>query len=134
LPRLNLKPRSLATQCFKQLPSFSNLLSQGSPQLDRLFRKRSMLQGIAVAARRAGAFGATMHAAAPLAGDGWRPTAPALAGFGSASRAMEHRAPVARMALRSRLRSAISPIYDARQPLDRIGDHIASRADLSIAA
>ena len=28
--------------------------------------------------------------------------------------------------LASRLRSAISPIYDARQPLDRIRDHIAS--------
>ena len=39
-----------------------------------------------------------------------------------------------RQQLRSRLRSAISPIYDARQPLDRIRDHIASRADLGIAA
>ena len=28
----------------------------------------------------------------------------------------------------------VSPIYDARQPLDRIRDHIASRADLGIAA
>ena len=36
--------------------------------------------------------------------------------------------------LASRLRSAVSPIYDARQPLDRIRDHIASRADLGIAA
>ena len=28
----------------------------------------------------------------------------------------------------------VSPIYDARKPLDRIRDHIASRADLRIAA
>ena len=39
-----------------------------------------------------------------------------------------------RRELVSRLRSAISPLYDARQPLDRIRDHIASRADLGIAA
>jgi len=39
-----------------------------------------------------------------------------------------------RQELRSRLRSAISPIYDARKPLDIIGDQIASRAELSIAA
>jgi hypothetical protein len=34
----------------------------------------------------------------------------------------------------SRLRSAVAPIHDARQPLDRIRDHIASRAELRIAA
>ena len=34
----------------------------------------------------------------------------------------------------SRLRSAVSPIYDARRPLDRIRDHIASRAELELAA
>jgi hypothetical protein len=28
----------------------------------------------------------------------------------------------------------VSPIYDARQPLDRIRDHIASRAELGLAA
>jgi Hint domain len=39
-----------------------------------------------------------------------------------------------RQELRSRLRSAISPIYDARQPLDIIRDQIASRAELNIAA
>ena len=39
-----------------------------------------------------------------------------------------------RRELISRLRSTISPLYDARQPLDRIRDHIASRADLGIAA
>ena len=33
-----------------------------------------------------------------------------------------------RQQLRSRLRSAISPVYDIRQPLDVIRDHIASRA------
>ena len=30
--------------------------------------------------------------------------------------------------------SPVSPIYDARRPLDRIRDHIASRAELRIAA
>ena len=39
-----------------------------------------------------------------------------------------------RRELISRLRSAVSPLYDARQPLDRIRDHIASRAELGIAA
>ena len=39
-----------------------------------------------------------------------------------------------RQELASRLRSAVSPLYDARQPLDRIRDHIASRAELRIAA
>ena len=39
-----------------------------------------------------------------------------------------------RQELASRLRSAVSPIYDARQPLDRIRDHIASRAELGLAA
>jgi hypothetical protein len=39
-----------------------------------------------------------------------------------------------RRELISRVRSAVSPLYDARQPLDRIRDHIASRAELSIAA
>ena len=39
-----------------------------------------------------------------------------------------------RRELISRLRSVVSPIYDARQPLDRIRDHIASRADLELAA
>jgi hypothetical protein len=39
-----------------------------------------------------------------------------------------------RQELASRLRSAVSPIYDARQPLDRIRDHLASRAELRIAA
>lgn len=38
-----------------------------------------------------------------------------------------------RQELRSRLRSAISPIYDAREPLDIIRDEIASRAELRIA-
>jgi hypothetical protein len=39
-----------------------------------------------------------------------------------------------RQELRSRLRSAVAPIYDARQPLDRIRDHIASRTELELAA
>jgi Hint domain len=39
-----------------------------------------------------------------------------------------------RRELISRVRSVVSPIYDARQPLDRIRDHLASRADLGIAA
>jgi hypothetical protein len=39
-----------------------------------------------------------------------------------------------RQELFSRLRSAVSPVYDARQPLDIIRDQIASRADLGIAA
>jgi hypothetical protein len=39
-----------------------------------------------------------------------------------------------RQELASRLRSAVSPLYDARKPLDIIRDHIASRADLGIAA
>jgi Hint domain len=33
-----------------------------------------------------------------------------------------------RQALRSRLRSAISPVYDVRQPLDLIRDHLDARA------
>ena len=39
-----------------------------------------------------------------------------------------------RQELVSRLRSVVSPIYDARMPLDIIRDHIASRAELKIAA
>jgi hypothetical protein len=39
-----------------------------------------------------------------------------------------------RQELASRLRSVVSPLYDARQPLDRIRDHIASRAELELAA
>jgi hypothetical protein len=39
-----------------------------------------------------------------------------------------------RRELISRVRSVVSPIYDARQPLDRIRDHIASRAELELAA
>ena len=39
-----------------------------------------------------------------------------------------------RQELRSRLRSALSPIYDTRTPFDVIRDHIASRAELSLAA
>jgi hypothetical protein len=39
-----------------------------------------------------------------------------------------------RRELISRLRSVVSPVYDARKPLDRIRDHIASRAELGIAA
>ena len=39
-----------------------------------------------------------------------------------------------RQELASRLRSAVSPLYDARKPLDRIRDHIASRAELGVAA
>ena len=39
-----------------------------------------------------------------------------------------------RQELMSRLRSAVSPIYDARRPLDIIRDEIESRADLGIAA
>jgi hypothetical protein len=39
-----------------------------------------------------------------------------------------------RQELLSRLRSVISPVYDARKPLDVIRDQIASRADLEMAA
>lgn len=39
-----------------------------------------------------------------------------------------------RQELRSRLRSAIAPIYDARKPFDIIWDHIACRAELGLAA
>jgi hypothetical protein len=39
-----------------------------------------------------------------------------------------------RQELRSRLRSALSPIYDARTPFDLIRDHLASRAELRFAA
>ena len=39
-----------------------------------------------------------------------------------------------RQELRSRLRSALSPIYDARKPIDVIRDHLASRAELRLAA
>ena len=91
-------------QASKQLLSFPNLLPQGGPQLNCVFRERPMLQRIAIAARGARAFGATMHAAAFLARDGWRPTALALPRFGSASRAIEHRAPVARMRTRHQRR------------------------------
>jgi hypothetical protein len=39
-----------------------------------------------------------------------------------------------RRELISRVRSVVSPLYDARQPLDRIRDHLASRAELRMAA
>jgi hypothetical protein len=39
-----------------------------------------------------------------------------------------------RRELISRVRSVVSPLYDARHPLDRIRDHLASRAELRIAA
>jgi hypothetical protein len=39
-----------------------------------------------------------------------------------------------RQELRSRLRSALSPIYDARTPFDLIRDHLAARAELRLAA
>jgi hypothetical protein len=39
-----------------------------------------------------------------------------------------------RQELRSRLRSALSPIYDARTPFDVVRDHLASRAELGLAA
>jgi hypothetical protein len=37
-----------------------------------------------------------------------------------------------RQELASRSRSAVSPIYDARKPLDRIRDHIASARVVNI--
>jgi hypothetical protein len=39
-----------------------------------------------------------------------------------------------RQELRSRLRSALSPVYDARTPFDLIRDHLAARAELRLAA
>jgi hypothetical protein len=59
--------------------------------------------------------------------------------YGSTAGPKRNFAPVAsyygrRRELISRLRSAVAPIHDARQPLDRIRDHIASRAELRIAA
>jgi hypothetical protein len=59
--------------------------------------------------------------------------------YGSTVGPKRNFAPVAsyygrRRELISRLRSVASPLYDARQPLDRIRDHITSRADLGIAA